>query len=69
MGCAGIGRLLGVSGQGLPLEEISRLAGHKSTAVTEIVHREQIRPVVLRHGAIAMDDIFKESWSRTWTLR
>jgi hypothetical protein len=40
------------------LEEISRLAGHNSTAVTELVYRKQIRPV-LQEGAVAMDRIFK----------
>ena len=42
---------------GLPLEEISRLVGHKSTAVTELVYRKQIRPV-MQSGAEAMDRIF-----------
>ncbi|WP_432928685.1 hypothetical protein ACQPZZ_02920 [Microbispora sp. CA-135349] len=42
---------------GLPLEEISRLVGHSSTAVTEAVYRKQIRPV-LQAGAVAMDRIF-----------
>ena len=31
---------------GIPLEEISLLVGHKSTAVTELVYRKQIRPVL-----------------------
>ncbi|MEV7009520.1 tyrosine-type recombinase/integrase [Streptosporangium sp. NPDC051022] len=42
-----------------PLEEISRLVGHSSTAVMELVYRKQIRPV-LQGGAIAMDRIFRE---------
>jgi integrase len=29
-----------------PIEEISRLIGHKSTTVTELVYRKQIRPAV-----------------------
>ncbi|MEV1166961.1 tyrosine-type recombinase/integrase [Nonomuraea sp. NPDC049784] len=33
-----------LSDQGIPLEEISRLVGHSSTAVTELVYRKQIRP-------------------------
>jgi integrase len=45
------------SDSGIPLEEISRLVGHKSTAVTELVYRKQIRPV-LQSGAVAMDRIF-----------
>ncbi|MFB9882425.1 hypothetical protein ACFFMN_31290 [Planobispora siamensis] len=43
----------------MPLEEISRLVGHRSTTVTEIVYRKQIRPV-LQGGAVAMDRIFEE---------
>ncbi|MEV4093983.1 tyrosine-type recombinase/integrase [Streptosporangium saharense] len=48
--------LLSVSG--VPLEEISRLVGHSSTAVTEPVYRKQIRPV-LQGGAVAMDRVFE----------
>ena len=47
-----------LSDDGVPLEEISRLVGHSSTAVTEEVYRKQIRPVV-QTGAVAMDRIFK----------
>ncbi|HEX6403147.1 MAG TPA: tyrosine-type recombinase/integrase [Pseudonocardiaceae bacterium] len=43
-----------LSDSGVPLEEISRLVGHSSTAVTELVYRKQIRPV-LQQGATAMD--------------
>lgn len=46
-----------LSDNGVPLEEISRLVGHPSTAVTEEVYREQIRPVI-QTGAVAMDRIF-----------
>ena len=46
-----------LSDSGMPLDEISRLVGHSSTAVTELVYRKQIRPV-LQHGATAMDRIF-----------
>ena len=46
-----------LSDNGVPLEEISRLVGHSSTAVTELVYRKQIRPV-LQRGATAMDQIF-----------
>jgi hypothetical protein len=42
----------------MPLEEISRLVGHSSTAVTELVYRMQIRPVV-QAGAVTMDRIFR----------
>ncbi|MFC5911713.1 site-specific integrase [Streptacidiphilus monticola] len=48
-----------LSDQGVPLEEISRLVGHSSTAVTEEVYRKQIRPVI-QTGAVVMDDIFKK---------
>jgi integrase len=46
-----------LSDSGIPLEEISRLVGHKSTTVTEIVYRKQIRPV-MQSGAAAMNHIF-----------
>jgi integrase len=46
-----------LSDSGVPLEEISRLVGHRSTAVTETVYRQQIRPVV-QTGAATMDAIF-----------
>ncbi|MFC5823229.1 site-specific integrase [Nonomuraea insulae] len=48
-----------LSDNGTPLEEISRLVGHSSTAVTELVYRKQIRPV-LQQGAVVMDRIFDE---------
>ncbi|MEU7788394.1 site-specific integrase [Amycolatopsis sp. NPDC049159] len=46
-----------LSDGGMPIEEISRLVGHSSTAVTELVYRKQIRPVV-ESGARAMDRLF-----------
>jgi integrase len=46
-----------LSDSGVPLEEISRLVGHRSTAVTELVCRQQIRPVV-QSGAVVMDCLF-----------
>ncbi|WP_328645219.1 site-specific integrase [Amycolatopsis sp. NBC_00348] len=46
-----------LSDGGMPIEEISRLVGHSSTAVTELVYRKQIRPVV-ESGATAMDQLF-----------
>lgn len=46
-----------LSDSGIPLEEISRLVGHKSTAVTELICRKQIRPV-LQHGTEVMNRIF-----------
>jgi len=40
----------------VPIEHISRLVGHSSTRVTEVVYRHELRPV-LRTGAEAMDKI------------
>ena len=48
-----------LSDHGVPLEEISRLVGHSSTTVTDLVYRKQIRPVV-QVGAVVMDQIFGE---------
>ncbi len=48
-----------LSDHGVPIEEIAKLVGHSSTAVTEAVYRHQIRPVI-QTGASAMDDIFSE---------
>ena len=45
-----------LSDSGVPVEQISRLVGHESTVVTELVYRKQIRPV-LQSGAGAMDRI------------
>ncbi|MEU4247179.1 integrase [Amycolatopsis sp. NPDC026612] len=39
------------------IEEIARLCGHSGAAVTEQVHRNQIRPVIVE-GALAMEGIF-----------
>lgn len=44
----------------MPLEEISRLVGHSSTAVTEEVYRKQIR-LVIQTGATVMDDLFSDA--------
>ena len=46
-----------LSDAGVPIEQIARLVGHSSTAVTERVYRHQIRPVIAG-GAEAMDRIF-----------
>jgi integrase len=48
-----------LSDNGVPLEEISRLVGHSSTAVTELVYRKQIRPA-MQAGATVMDRIFDD---------
>jgi integrase len=49
-----------LSDDGVPLEQISRLVGHSGTAVTELIYRKQIRPVI-DDGATAMDRIFRHS--------
>jgi integrase len=46
-----------LSDSGVPIEQISRLVGHKGTAVTEMIYRHQITPVMVE-GATAMDDLF-----------
>jgi len=48
-----------LSDDGMPIEHIARLVGHTSTAVTETVYRQQIRPVIIE-GAEVMDRIFPE---------
>lgn len=48
-----------LSDDGMPIEQIARLVGHTSTAVTETVYRQQIRPVMVE-GAEAMDRIFSD---------
>lgn len=48
-----------LSESGIPLEEISRLVGHKGgSQVTELVYRKQLRPVI-ESGAQVMDVIFR----------
>ncbi len=37
-----------MSADGVPIEEIARLAGHNRTATTELVYRHELRPS--RHG-------------------
>jgi delta 1-pyrroline-5-carboxylate dehydrogenase len=41
---------------GIPIEQITLLAGHGGTAVTELVYRHQIRPVI-QTGATVMDQL------------
>lgn len=48
-----------LSAHGVSIEEISQLVGHKSTAVTEVVYRHELRPVIQR-GAVVMNDVFKD---------
>lgn len=46
-----------LSEQGVPLEDIADMAGHKDSTTTARVYRHQIRPV-LRSGAAVMDRVF-----------
>jgi integrase len=46
-----------LSDDGMALEDIARLVGHQGSTVTELVYRQQLRPV-LEDGATAMDRIF-----------
>ncbi|MER5628673.1 site-specific integrase [Streptosporangium sp. NPDC002544] len=48
-----------LSDSGIPLENISRLVGHRNTSVTETVYRKQLRPMLLE-GAEAMDKLFPD---------
>jgi integrase len=45
-----------MSADGVPVEEIARLAGHNRTATTELVYRHELRPVITT-GAEVMDRI------------
>ena len=45
-----------MSADGVPIEEIARLAGHNRAATTELVYRHELRPVITT-GAEAMDRI------------
>lgn len=49
-----------MSAQGVPVEEIARLAGHKSSRVTEVVYRRELRPE-LTAGADAMHAVLGRS--------
>jgi len=45
-----------MSADGVPIEEIARLAGHHQTSTTELVYRHELRPVITT-GAEVMDRI------------
>jgi hypothetical protein len=47
-----------MSYQGVPVEEIARLAGYASSRTTEVIHRRELRPVITT-GAEVMDQIFR----------
>jgi hypothetical protein len=46
-----------LSDAGVPVEDIARLVGHRSTTVTETVYRKQLRPI-LTEGSQVMDTLF-----------
>jgi hypothetical protein len=47
----------------VPFEEVSRLAGHAGTTVTELVYRHQLKPVI-QTGPAVMDQPFKPEADR-----
>ena len=49
-----------MSADGVPIEEIARLAGRNRTATTELVYRHELRPIITT-GAEAMDRILSVS--------
>ena len=51
-----------MSADGVPVEEIARLAGHNRTATTELVYRHELRPVITT-GAEIMDRILSSPGS------
>lgn len=53
-----------LSAHKMPVEDISRLMGHKGTAVTELVYRHELRPA-LEAGASVMDSFFPALDERT----
>jgi hypothetical protein len=57
-GAADLVRQHDESCQGVPVEEIARLAGHASSRTTEVIYRRQLRPVITT-GAEVMDQIFR----------
>lgn len=57
-----------LSASGVLIEEIARIAGHSSTAVTELVYRHELRPVI-QTAATAMDRIFApEEFASGWYM-
>ncbi len=49
-----------MSADGVPIEEIVRLAGHNRTATTGLVYRHELRPVITT-GAEVLDRILSAS--------
>jgi site-specific recombinase XerD len=48
-----------MSNSGVLVEEIARLVGHSSSRTTEVVYRQELRPVITT-GAEIMDKIFSD---------
>ena len=46
-----------MSADGVRVEEIARVAGHKQTSTAELVYRRELRPVITT-GAEVMDKVF-----------
>jgi integrase len=49
-----------MSGSGVPVEEIARLADRTSSRTTEIVYRHQLRPI-MEQGAPTLDHLFEHT--------
>ena len=47
-----------MSYQGVPVEEIARLAGHASSRTTEVIYRRELRPVITTCAEV-MDQVFR----------
>lgn len=52
-----------MSYQGVPVEEIARLARHAISRTAEVVYRRELRPVITT-GADVMDQIFQPKQRR-----
>ena len=46
-----------MSYQGVPVEEIARLAGHASSRTTEVVYRRELRPVITTGAEVMGPDL------------
>ena len=47
-----------LSANGMPIEQIAELLGHRGSRVTEAVYRHQLQPVIL-DGPVVMDSLFE----------
>ena len=53
-----------MSYQGVPVEEIARLARHASSRTTEVVYRRELRPVITTRGRSHGPDLPAEAAAR-----